>query len=266
MVAESRQGACSLRILKRVILLLLFSCSVLTDSLRPHGLTSWTAARQASLSFTISRSLLRLTSIELVMLSYHLIFCLPLVLLPSIFPGIISLKNKIVPCLRKGNIFRRMSEYALHVQRLFFFLNIKPCIREANIEGNCFRKHDVISDFPSPGHSFLLNRQRPAFGPAPLCLCRSQNQCARNWTGRMRGWCRSSRWAFPLERSDSLGLWFRSPLELGAGAPAVLWVSLTMWIYSKSAFLAQLPLRRWWTEQWCSVLQGYGLRLLCGIN
>ena len=67
---------------------LLFSCSVLTDLLGPHGLTSWTAARQASLSFTISRSLLRLTSIELVMLSYHLIFCLPLVLLPSVFPSI----------------------------------------------------------------------------------------------------------------------------------------------------------------------------------
>ena len=48
--------------------------------------TPWTAARQASLSFTISRSLLRLTSIQSLMPSHHLILCHPLLLLPSIFP------------------------------------------------------------------------------------------------------------------------------------------------------------------------------------
>ena len=47
-----------------------------------------TAARQASLSVTNSRSLLKLMSIELVMPSNHLIFCPPLLLLPSIFPSI----------------------------------------------------------------------------------------------------------------------------------------------------------------------------------
>ena len=46
------------------------------------------AARQASLSFTISLSLLKLTSIELVMPSNHLILCCPLLLPPSIFPSI----------------------------------------------------------------------------------------------------------------------------------------------------------------------------------
>ena len=49
--------------------------------------TSWTAARQASLSITNSWSLLKLTPIESVMLSNHLILCCPL-LLPSIFPSI----------------------------------------------------------------------------------------------------------------------------------------------------------------------------------
>ena len=49
--------------------------------------TLWTAAHQASLSFTISRSLLRLLSIELVMPSNHLILCHPLLFLPSIFPS-----------------------------------------------------------------------------------------------------------------------------------------------------------------------------------
>ena len=50
--------------------------------------TSWTAARQASLSFTISQSLLKLMSIESVMPSNHLMLCCPLLLLPSIFPTI----------------------------------------------------------------------------------------------------------------------------------------------------------------------------------
>ena len=50
--------------------------------------TPWTAARQASLSFTISLSLLKLVSIESVMPPNHLILCHPLLLLPSIFPSI----------------------------------------------------------------------------------------------------------------------------------------------------------------------------------
>ena len=50
--------------------------------------TPWTAARQASLSITNSQSLLKLMSIELVMPSYHLILCCPLLLPPSIFPRI----------------------------------------------------------------------------------------------------------------------------------------------------------------------------------
>ena len=51
--------------------------------------TPWTAAHQASLSFfTISRTLLKLISIESVMPSNHLILCYPLLLLPSIFPSI----------------------------------------------------------------------------------------------------------------------------------------------------------------------------------
>ena len=50
--------------------------------------TPGTAAHQASLSFTISQSLLKLMSIESVMPSNHLILCHPLLLLPSIFPSI----------------------------------------------------------------------------------------------------------------------------------------------------------------------------------
>ena len=51
-------------------------------------MTPWTAARQASLSITNSRSLPKLMSIKLVMPSDHLILCHPLLLLPSVFPSI----------------------------------------------------------------------------------------------------------------------------------------------------------------------------------
>ena len=50
--------------------------------------TPWTAARQAFLSITNSRSLPKIMSIDSVMPSNHLIFCRPLFLLPSVFPSI----------------------------------------------------------------------------------------------------------------------------------------------------------------------------------
>ena len=56
--------------------------------------TPWTAARQASLSFTISWSLLKLMSIESVIPSNHLILCHPPLLLPSIFPSIRVFSNE----------------------------------------------------------------------------------------------------------------------------------------------------------------------------
>ena len=56
--------------------------------------TSWTAAHQASLSIANSWSLLKLMSIELVMLSNHLILCHPLLLLPSIFLSIRVFSNE----------------------------------------------------------------------------------------------------------------------------------------------------------------------------
>ena len=61
---------------------------------------SWTTARQASLSFTISWTLLRFMSIESVMLSNHLIHCCPFLLLPSIFPGIRIFSNESVLRIR----------------------------------------------------------------------------------------------------------------------------------------------------------------------
>ena len=57
-------------------------------------MTPWTAAHQASLSFAVSWSLLKLPSIESVMPSNRLILCRPLLLLPSIFPSIRVLSNE----------------------------------------------------------------------------------------------------------------------------------------------------------------------------
>ena len=61
--------------------------------------TPWTAACQASL-FTTSWSLPKLTSIELVMPSNHLIPCHPILLLPSIFPSIRVFSNEFALCIR----------------------------------------------------------------------------------------------------------------------------------------------------------------------
>ena len=75
---------------------------VVLQSLSPVQLfkTPWTAASQASLSFTISQRLLKLTSIESVMTCKHLILCRPLLLLPSIFPSIGDFSNESVLCIR----------------------------------------------------------------------------------------------------------------------------------------------------------------------
>ena len=62
--------------------------------------TPWIAAHQASLSSTISWSLVKLISIESAVLSNHLILCHPLLLLPSIFPSNRVFSNELALCIR----------------------------------------------------------------------------------------------------------------------------------------------------------------------
>ena len=62
--------------------------------------TPWTAAGQASPSFTISQNLLKFMSIASVMPYNHLILCCPLLLLPSIFPNIRGFSNELPPRIR----------------------------------------------------------------------------------------------------------------------------------------------------------------------
>ena len=80
--------------------------------------TPWTAAHQASLSFTISLSFLRLMSTESVIPSNHLTLCRPLLLLPSIFPSIRVFSNESAVHIRWPKywsfifIFSPSSEYS----------------------------------------------------------------------------------------------------------------------------------------------------------
>ena len=79
----------------------LYTCVVAVQSFGHVQLfaTPWTAARQASLSFTTSRNLLKLMSIESAMPSNHHIFCRPL-LLPWIFPSIRVFSNELALRIR----------------------------------------------------------------------------------------------------------------------------------------------------------------------
>ena len=78
-----------------------FSRSVMSDSATP-----WTAVCQASLSITNSRNLLKLMSIELVMLSNYLILCCSLLLQPSVFPSIRVFSNESALCIKWPKYWR----------------------------------------------------------------------------------------------------------------------------------------------------------------
>ena len=96
--------------------------------------TPWTAY-QASLSFTICRSLCKLMSIELVMPSNHLILCHPPLLLPSVFLSIRGFSNELAACISH-----------------YFLLDISIC--NVTIISNCTLNTESIS-FP-PCLLFLL--------------------------------------------------------------------------------------------------------------
>ena len=68
--------------------------------------TPWAAARRASLSFTLSWSLLKLMSVESVILSSYLILCRPLLLLPLIFPSIRVFSDESALCIRWSKYWR----------------------------------------------------------------------------------------------------------------------------------------------------------------
>ena len=89
--------------------------------------TPWIAARQASLSIANSRSSLRLTSIESVMPSSHLILCRPLLLLPPIPPSISADGRIDIPCQQQMKV-----SITLHLAESSFGLGSFPGRRHGN--------------------------------------------------------------------------------------------------------------------------------------
>ena len=92
-----------------------FSCSVVSDSLWPHGMQY----TRPPLSITNSWSLLRLMSIESVMPSKHLILYRPLLLLPSVFPSIRVFSNESVLINRWPKIGVSASVLPMNIQEWF---------------------------------------------------------------------------------------------------------------------------------------------------
>ena len=97
-------------------MLLLFSHSVVSNSVNP-----WTAAHLVSLSFTVSWSLLKLLSFELVIPSNHLILCHPLLLLPSIFPSSRVFSNDLAHCIRSPSYWSFSISHSDEYSRIISF-------------------------------------------------------------------------------------------------------------------------------------------------
>ena len=102
---------------KRIVTVL-FSSVQLLSCVRLFAIP-WTAAYQASLSITNSRNLLKLMSMELVMPSNHLILCLPLLLLPSVFPSIRVFSKQSVLCIRWPKYWSFTSVLPMNIQGWF---------------------------------------------------------------------------------------------------------------------------------------------------
>ena len=81
--------------------------------------TPWTAARQAPLSFIISLSLLKFTSLESMIPSNHFILCHPLLLLPSIFPSNRVFSNALALHIRWSSIGASASVLPMNIQDWF---------------------------------------------------------------------------------------------------------------------------------------------------
>ena len=111
--------------------------------------TSWTAACQASLSFTITPSLLKFMSTESVMLSHHLILCHPLLPLPSVFSSIRIFSNK--------SIFQsKWPEY------WNFSFSISPFNKYSGLISFRIDQFDLLA-FQGTMKAYLLSK--------PMCFC-----------------------------------------------------------------------------------------------
>ena len=113
----------------------LFNCSIMSNSLKPHG------QHQASLSFTIFRSLLKLISTESVMPSNHLILYHPIPLLPSILPSIRAFSNELALRIsgpKYGSFSISPSSEYSGLRKIYFA--ISQCFKH----GSFFKKEFIV--------------------------------------------------------------------------------------------------------------------------
>ena len=113
--------------------------------------TPWTAAYQASVSITNSRSLLKLMTIVSVMPSNHLILCHPL-LLPSIFPSIRVFSSESVLHIRWPNIGVSASGSVLHVKltHIALYLKLSQHCKSTILQEKLKQKQTKIKSFLLP--------------------------------------------------------------------------------------------------------------------
>ena len=132
---------------------------------------SWTAARQASLSFTISKSFLKLMSFESVMPSNHLILYCPLLLLPAIFPSITVFSTELALRIRWSKYWSLFSASALPMNIQGWFpliltglISLQSKRLSRVFSSTTFQKHQFFTAQPSFWsnshiHIWLLEKQ-----------------------------------------------------------------------------------------------------------
>ena len=147
----------------------------------------WTAARQSSLSFTISQSLLKLMSMESVMPSNHLILCHTLFFLPSIFPSIKVFSSDSALCIRWQKYWNfsfnisPSSEYSglisfridwfdlLAAQGTLKSLLQHHHLKAPTLQCSVFLMVQLSHPYMTTGKTTALTRYRPLL--AKWCLC-----------------------------------------------------------------------------------------------
>ena len=126
-------------------------------------MTPWTAAHQASLSITSSKSLPKLMFIKSVMPSNHLILCHPLFLLPSIFPSIRVFSNESVLSIR----WPKYWSFSFNIsKKLYAPIFVLPWSMEweekgektKNVAKRGFRESNIKS---GPSSSILIFNEQP---------------------------------------------------------------------------------------------------------